>query len=162
MGVVMPSKKPAKILRAKHSHTAHHPDETQIETETYTDHIITSPGSQFAPFIAPDFRRMFLFAAGVVSGFVILGVALLWIVHAATAFVDTRSRASWAEVALQAQQEHKIYDSVLKDHNTRIEKLEQQGQETRMTLTEIKSTANTIAQAVKDVHSDLLNGRTHR
>lgn len=113
------------------------------------------PGSQFATFIAPGYRGMFLFACAIVLSVVLLCSGIIWCFHSAAEFVDSRSKAVWAETALKAAEEHKQHADQLKDHSSRIEHLEAQNAETSKVLIEIKAATAATAGAVNDMKSDI-------
>ena len=111
-------------------------------------------GSEYAAFISPTYRSTFTFLFLVTVGLVAVSSAATWIVHGAGTFIDDRVHTTWSEAALRAKTEHLQYESQIKDHGGRIERLEQQNQETRGTLAEIRSTVMATAEAVRDLRDE--------
>lgn len=121
-----------------------------------------SPGAQFAGFIAPTYRGMFLFTAAAVVAVVLICGAIIWCFHSATEFVDIRAKAVWAETALKAAEEHKQFYDTLNDHKDRLNKLEAASLETGKALIEIKNATASTVSAVNDIKSDIKAIRDNR
>jgi hypothetical protein len=101
--------------------------------------------------LAPDYRKMAIFSAAAILVVTALLGFFLWVSNSLAGFVETHSKAVWAENFMKTSGRIDTAEGTLVNHGLRLDKLEQANQDTRQSLTRMETTLTSMAQDIKDV-----------